>query len=132
MTTTDVDTVATDGDLEDLLGQKTLAELTPDSWGGSAKNARAEAFERVLTALAAKNPPVYEHDLADLSELKRVVVIGAAAELYGESMHSDGDAFHLQHRRYEKRFAATLQALSVTTQGGLRGGGLKSISIERR
>lgn len=136
MSVTDVDTVATDADVNDFLGGQVFSQgssLVPVDWGDTVKIARQHAFDRALEALRRRTPPINEFDLADKTELKRAVIYGTAEHLYRLAMTSTGqaDVFGWHAQFWGDKFEAEITGLTPTLSGGLRGTAA-SIEISRR
>lgn len=114
----DVDTVATDADLDDLLGGQLLAHvrMLPQSWG-DAKRARQHALDVTLEALVRRTPPIRTTDISDVSELKRAVLYGAAAKLYevGLTTANEGEVFHSKWQHYEMMFRREIDNVVITS-----------------
>lgn len=121
----DVDTIATDEDLDSELGGTGIAPLDALSillrpGTTTARAARVKALERVLESLARRSPPVREAALLDVAQLQRAVVLGALEQLLEQAMTSDGDVFAVRRRLFAQRFAAELAGLTPRLSGGGR------------
>ncbi len=107
MSTANVNSVATDKDLTNEIGEGAFARLAPDTADG--QDARQRAFDDVLDQLANRVPAVRETDLSDLSELNVVVVYGAVSRLYrssittGDSSDVNSAQAKFYHKQYERR-----------------------------
>ncbi len=130
----DVETVCTEADLGDYLGDQLTAQsrILPSTWTDASK-ARQQALDEVLTALSRRTPPIREADLATPTELKRAVQYGAEMWLLWHSLTTAGQDSVLAFKYSEarKRFSAEVNGLTPTVSGGLRGSSF-GFGISRR
>jgi hypothetical protein len=117
----DVDTVCTDADLEGYaLGAQALQTLCPEEWlttdetKKTAKPARQQALNIVMTKLLRRSPPVTEDDIEEPTELKVVVAYGSMWLLYMGAATSEGSPNFKRAEAYRKLFDAELDALLPT------------------
>jgi len=132
--TIDVETVCTHADLLTEIGStRELARLLPPEAAGSSTAFREAALEETIKALRRRAPPVFEADLADVTELRDVVAYGAAARLYRLSLTgaADTDAQAAKWRHYRDAFRDEIDALSPTVAMGARAA-VGSIQVSRR
>ena len=119
--TIDIETVATDGDLENEIGgPDALRNLRTEL--ARSSTARRLALADVLLSLKFRTPPILESDIADPTELNQVVVYGALAKLYLQNV-TTGDAEDVnfaKHKLYEKQYSSRLYALRPTVPVSLR------------
>lgn len=115
--TIDVDDVCTDAQLDEFLGgalTKTL-NLLPGEWA-DGEPARAYALRRTLQSLERRNPPIFEDDISDVTQLMDAVLFGAAARIYDLGITGAGESevmFH-QARRYESKWEREVASLVIT------------------
>lgn len=129
-----IDDVCTDEELDDFLGGHLAAgqHLRPKAWT-TAEVARQFALDRIVSALARRTPPIREADLADKTELRYAVQLGAAEHLcmLATSNGNDAELFAFKAKRYGKQFEDEINGLTPTLVGGQRGSTF-SFSITRR
>lgn len=118
--TISVDTVAIDADLENELGgHQALQNLLPHGWS-NAQPARQWALNDVLDDLSDRTPPIVEADISNVADIKRAVVLGAVAHLYGHNI-TTGDDVHAHHeRRFRKMYEAKKRSTRPTSTYGER------------
>jgi hypothetical protein len=116
--TIDVETVATDADLEVYtLGRANLQSLLPDEWFDetlnrkSAANARQQALDDILATFKQRRPAITDSDLADVTELKPAVCYGALAILYQGAATHDESPHLARGKSYASRFTSEKLAL---------------------
>lgn len=130
----DVETVCTESDLADYLGDQLTGQMRilPAGWTDATK-ARQQALDDVLEALRRRTPPIREGDLVLPTELKRCVQYGAEKWLYWHSLSTAGDGSILafKFKEAEKRFEREITGLTPTVTSVLRGNA-SSFSIARR
>lgn len=132
-TTLDVETIATDADLEVYAGGRSnLQSLLPEEWFSetlnrkSAAPARQQAFEDLAATLRQRRPPVKDTDLADPTELKPGVCYGALAIIYSFAATHEDSPHQARGKHYASRFASEKQALQPSV---LLGSTSSSLSI---
>lgn len=123
--TVDVEDVATDSDLEDLvLGKDNLQALLPDEWKDNetgektAKKPRQTVLNIVLNSLKKRRPPILAEELADLSELKMVVCYGALEIVYQGAVDHDASPNLVRAKRMGTKFADELTSLQPSIRAG--------------
>ena len=131
MSINDVNDVCTDADIEnELSGSARLEDILPKDWV-DAEQKRQVVFDRILSALKNRTPPITESSLADLSELTQVVAYGTIADLMFGSFTTEGDKFHIQAKHWDARYVQALNALRPTVTA-LETAAPWSITISRR
>jgi hypothetical protein len=129
--TIDVNTVATDADLEqEIGGPEQLANILPREWT-DAEQARQRALALTLKALRRRTPPIVEGSLSDVTELEDAVVYGALEHLYRMAMASGSANYAELRKLYHGKFEDEVSGLTPTLNGENRGTA-NSISLERR
>lgn len=132
MSTTAVNDVATDADLEvHTLGKTNLQKLLPDEWLTDpdanydadtnpklATIPRQQALDDTLVSLAKRRPPIRESDLVDVTQLKNAVVYGALAIIYGGATQYDDSPNVERAKRFRKLFEAEVAGLQPDVQLG--------------
>jgi hypothetical protein len=134
--TLNVETVATDANLQDELGgAAALANLVadPDADPSITLQARTLTLAEVLSHLANRTPPVRPEYLSNASELGSVVVYGALARLFRNNITTGGmdDVNAAKHRIYQKLYESSLIALRPSQNQSVRSGS-SSIGFSRR
>jgi hypothetical protein len=146
MSTTNVDTVATDADLQVWTGGKRkLQDLLPDEaewfqtpasdydYDGNPKVAtipRQRALDDVLVSLAKRRPPIRESDLLDVTQLRNAVVYGALAIVYGAAVQHEDSPNVERAKTFRKMFADEVAGLQPDVQAGATASSL-TIRISR-
>jgi hypothetical protein len=111
--------VATHVDLANEVGSKSaLDNLLNDTM--SAKKALELTLADVVDHLRNRTPPIGESDIADVTQLRRVVVEGTLARLYRSNITTgDGeDVSSVKHKIYQRAYENTLAALRPDLTGG--------------
>lgn len=134
----DVDDILTDAELDEWLGGQVenASTLRPVAWQ-TAKPAREFAYGEVLRIFSRNKPPVAEHDIANLSVLKRALTLGATARLYELAMTSAPDPalfFHLE-KRYRSMFEDEVRRAAADILDGRidrKGRSRRAVSVGRR
>lgn len=113
----DVDTVATDADVDIELGGQLLAHVTllPQDWT-DIKAFRQRALDIATDALKRRTPPIFESDISDVTELRRAVVYGSCEKLYELALTNaaDGEVFHAKWMHYKAMFRREVESLVIT------------------
>ena len=120
--TLDVDSVATDEDLEQYtLGADRLQSLlaTTDWWvdladeakGKTAKPARQKALDLVLKALDRRRPRISPEQLLDVTQLKDAVCYGALEILYRGAVDHEGSPNVARASAFAKKFGDETSSL---------------------
>lgn len=130
MSTLDVNTIATDANISDLVGASELANIMPDGWA-DAEPARQIAYDNALKTLSRRTPPVYEATLSIPAELRDATVYGALANLYARGITGTDDPQSIQWKRFRDEFNAELRSIRPTVEDGVRAPNTQ-ISLERR
>ena len=131
MSITAIDTVCTDADLiTQFGGEEAFGNVLPDGQP-NAQPQRQVVFDRALTSLKNREPPVRETELVDVTELRQTVVYGAIAELCWAAMTETGDRWEKLAKRYDGLYQSELSALRPSVAVGQTAGTM-SISIHRR
>lgn len=128
MSTTDVNTVVTDEDLEDELGEKEVATLVADADDG--EQVRQLAFDDVLDQLLNRVPPIRETHLTTMSELKITIVHAACARLYRRNVTTSEGRSAAMAKHYQKEYLRRVRDLRPTITG-LRLGAPAGIRVHR-
>lgn len=109
--------VATDAHVDDELGGQLLAHvrMLPQGWT-DIEPLRQRALDIVVDALRRRTPPVFETDIADVTELRRAVVYGACAKLFEIAITAagEGQVFALKWEHYERMFRREIESLVIT------------------
>lgn len=124
--------VATRKDVANELGGDTeLDRLCNDS--ADVMRAMALALEEVLYSLRGRTPPIYEGDVADPTELRRVVALRAAARMHFANMTTGGgdDICARKHSILQKQYESELASLRPTVGGAIAAPAF-SIPMHRR
>lgn len=128
-----IDSVCTDRHLEtEVGGASALANLLAKSEGGSSVLARQAALDDTMRALRRRAPPIFEADLADVTELRAAVAYGALMRLYRQAATTPDSIFLTHAKTFAVQFEAELDGLSPTLCGGDSVGATASWSTERR
>ena len=136
----DVDSIATDADLDEFLGGQALAgaNMVPRAWRDGAdeptlRPARQWALEQILAAMRRRSPPIDPAQLADVSQLKQAILLGASERLYRLAMTGAGQAevAYYQANAYAAQFASEINNLAPTLTGGVRAT-MRSRAVYRR
>jgi hypothetical protein len=129
-TTLDVDDIATDSHLSSLPGSASkLARAMPTLADRDA--IRAAALQDVVNALQTRTPPVFEADLADITELRDAVVYRSLTVIFRTARSTAGDSFDLLARDYDREYQSAVRR-SYTVSGSLSGPSGFTFSLERR
>jgi hypothetical protein len=129
-----VDTVCTHAQLQTEIGSaREIARLIPPELSASSATFREAALADVIKALSRRAPPVYEADLADVTDLRDAVAYGAAERLYRLSLTgaADTDAQAAKWRYYRDRFRDELDALAPSVGNGSTAA-VGAIQVSRR
>lgn len=132
-TTINVDTVCTDADLVEELGdEKELNRILPKDSKDSYPF-RKKALEATMKALSRRVPSIHASDIAIVSELRDCVAYGALARIYETNMTqgSSDSLFTKKATMWADKFSAELQALSPTVGDSLRGPTM-TMTVHRR
>jgi hypothetical protein len=124
-TTLDVETIATDADLEVYAGGRSaLQDLLPDEWFSETLNrksaalARQQAFEDIAATLRQRRPPIRDTDLTDPNELKPAVCYGALAIIYSFAATHEDSPHVARGKSYAARFSSEKLALQPSVTAG--------------
>jgi hypothetical protein len=142
--TIDVETVCTDADLEThTLGKNNLQKLLPNEWLAdpdqpyhaetnvkSTLIPRQHVLGEVLEHLRKRRPPIYETDLADVTQLKTVVSYGSLAVIYGGAEQYEDSPNAERAKRFQKKYADELSGLQPDVIAGATTSSL-SVRISR-
>lgn len=137
----DVETILTDAELDEFLGNQLTGQTTllPYGWE-TALPARRYALDEVLRILRRTHPSILETDIEPSSEsLKRAVLMGAAARIYYLAMTTaaDGSLFYTLEKKYTAERNEEIRALgdsilATRKPQDPKGRGRRSVSIVRR
>lgn len=132
-TTVDVDSVATDADLVEELGDETILNRILPKSSKDSRPFRKKALEATTKALSRRTPPIRDSDLSDVTELRDCVVYGALARIYASNMTSGSEdaLFTAKAQEWSDAYDNELEALQPTLGDEVRGPSM-SITVHRR
>lgn len=99
----------------------------------NASSAMQWALDEALWHLRNRVPPIADSDLADVTELKMIVVYGAIARLYRQNITTGmgDDVSSAKHDIYNKMFSQRLSSLRPTLAASMVAAPA-SIALHRR
>jgi hypothetical protein len=129
MSTTPVNSVATDGD---LIAEVTLAKIRSMGFSETERDVfRQRALDDFLNELLKRTPPIFESDISTIAELKQGTVYRSIELMARTARGVAGDTFDTLYRDMKGERIREF-ARSITVSQGLRGPSGGSFRMERR
>lgn len=133
ISTFDVDDVCPEATLLAALGNDAdlLASLVPTRLNGDTTTIRQTVLDDVLRALRRRRPSIISSDITDPTELGQAVAYGTISSFYQSAMTGKDDIHHVQFRIWSDRYAAEIDGMNLTLDGGVDAATF-SIAVSRR
>ena len=128
--TLDVNSIATDADLENTVGSaERLKAMQPVLTKRDMD--RAQGLADALEALKGRSPPIYGSMLSVPAEIKDAVVYRALTLMARKARNVKGDTWDALADDYDREFSRAIKR-AFTVSSGVRGPSGRSVALERR